>query len=448
MSGFLFISCVRFSLQLLLAESAFLIIFPRRERFWLRALSGGIGYLAVLKGVHLAVTSVPGSVLWVRILYYLTVFLMMQIYVLWCFEISWEELVFAGTGGYAAQHMAYSVSTILQYVLGYTDSNYWLWLWVHVLPFVLAALFVWFCFVRPNREKGELVKNDVRMIWLSLLLLFVTIIVSLMARSDGSELNNFLQRFICNIYGASCCLLILLLLFHIPRENKLSHEKETMEQIIQVMGERQQLSRENIEIINRKCHDIKHQLKALEDLEDKKQRSDYVKEIRDAISIYDAIYQTGNSALDSVLRDKGFLCQEYNIKFSCMVDGERLSFMDTLDIYALFGNALDNAIESVMREADEEKRLINMHVARNGGMLHIHIDNYCRESVTFEDGLPLTTKEDKNYHGIGVRSIRHIAEKYNGNVVMRYKKERFLLDLLLPIPLEKEGGSARYAGEA
>lgn len=433
MSGFLFISCIRFSFQLLLSESIFLGMFPRRKQFFLRAFSGGIAYLMILKLIHLAVTAIPGDVLAVRIGYYLSVFLLMQLYVFFCFEISLEELIFAGTGGYATQHMAYAFSVILQYVFDYTDADYWHWLLVHVLPFVLIALLTWLCFVKPNREKGELVRNDVRMIWLSLLLLFVTVIVSLIARSDSSAVNSFLQRFICNVYSAFCCLLILLLLFHIPRENKLSHEKEAMEQIIHVMGERQQISRENIEIINRKCHDIKHQLKALENLEDREERRGYVKEIRDAISIYDAIYQTGNSALDSVLRDKGFLCQEYNIKFSCMVDGESLSLMDTLDIYALFGNALDNAIESVMQEEDEEKRLINMHVTRNGKMLHIHIDNYCKDNLTFEDGLPLTTKQDKNYHGIGVRSIRHIAEKYNGNVVMRYKNARFLLDLLIPL---------------
>lgn len=45
-------------------------------------------------------------------------------------------------------------------------------------------------------------------------------------------------------------------------------------------------------------------------------------------------------------------------------------------------------------------------------------------------GLPLTTKEDKNFHGFGVRSIWYIVEKYKGDLLMRTSQERFLVDIL------------------
>ena len=82
------------------------------------------------------------------------------------------------------------------------------------------------------------------------------------------------------------------------------------------------------------------------------------------MAIYDNIYQTGNDALDLVLTEKSLLCDEYNIKLSSMIDGAALDFMNTTDVYALFGNLLDNAIESVMKEPDEEKRIISVQMAK------------------------------------------------------------------------------------
>ena len=50
--------------------------------------------------------------------------------------------------------------------------------------------------------------------------------------------------------------------------------------------------------------------------------------------------------------------------------------------------------------------------------------------MEFADGLPVTTKEDKNFHGFGVRSIRYLVEKYRGDMLMRAEEERFFVDIL------------------
>lgn len=63
----------------------------------------------------------------------------------------------------------------------------------------------------------------------------------------------------------------------------------------------------------------------------------------------------------------------------------------------------------------------------------------CRnEEICFEDGLPLTGKKDKAYHGFGVRSIRHIAEKYKGELVVKKKGDRFVSDIMIPVPDEAQ----------
>lgn len=202
-----------------------------------------------------------------------------------------------------------------------------------------------------------------------------------------------------------------------------------METMLHNLREQQRLSRESINIINIKCHDLKYRISKISRIEDARDQKEYIESVRNALAIYDNIFQTGNDALDLVLTEKSLLCNEHQIKLSSMVDGSILNFVNTTDVYALFGNLMDNAMESVMKEEDTEKRIISLTVSRRNKGTYIHMENYCGEPVEFEDELPVTTKEDKAYHGFGVRSIKYIVEKYGGSLLMRAERERFLVDI-------------------
>ena len=99
-------------------------------------------------------------------------------------------------------------------------------------------------------------------------------------------------------------------------------------------------------------------------------------------------------------------------------------------MYSLFGNIIDNAIECVRQYEEPEKRQIALRIGQQGGLISIRQENYCGEGLTFEDGLPQTTKADKAYHGFGTKSIRYVVEKYEG--IMRYHQEKdaFIIDIL------------------
>ena len=107
-------------------------------------------------------------------------------------------------------------------------------------------------------------------------------------------------------------------------------------------------------------------------------------------------------------------------------------FMDDMDISALFGNMLDNAIESVVKIKEREKRLIALHVIQDRQFIRIRTENYCEENVQFQDGIPITTKKDKRFHGYGMKSIKSTVEKYHGSVVAAQENNWFELKILLP----------------
>ena len=95
------------------------------------------------------------------------------------------------------------------------------------------------------------------------------------------------------------------------------------------------------------------------------------------VSIYDSSVRTGNETLDVLLANKSLQCEQRGIRFDRMIDGELLDFMKPADIYSLFGNAVDNAIEAVLRLDDDADRYVSMTVCKRKEMLSIHMSANC-----------------------------------------------------------------------
>ena len=106
--------------------------------------------------------------------------------------------------------------------------------------------------------------------------------------------------------------------------------------------------------------------------------------------------------------------------------------MDKTDIYALFGNLVDNAIEAVTKLSDAEKRIIDLTVRGVDNMVAISVSNYFDGNlVTDSDGLPTTTKSNTEYHGFGLKSIKYIVQKYDGDLTITTKDNLFTADIVL-----------------
>lgn len=100
---------------------------------------------------------------------------------------------------------------------------------------------------------------------------------------------------------------------------------------------------------------------------------------------------------------------------NCIADGTLLSALEASDMYSLFGNLLDNAISAVENLPDRSK-VIKLSVHELNGFPVIKIANDYEGELVFEGGLPRTTKENKAYHGFGMKSVKKICEKYNAEL--------------------------------
>jgi hypothetical protein len=225
------------------------------------------------------------------------------------------------------------------------------------------------------------------------------------------------------------CVFTVWMEYELLVNRKLASEKDTTERVLAERERQYEQSRESIEAINIKCHDLRHQIRALANggaIIDPAALADVARDV----AVYDAAVRTGNEALDTILTEKSLVCQREGITLTCVADGAALNFMAPADIYALFGNALDNAVEAARGAS---RRSISVVVRRTMGVTSISVENYydLGAQPTFEDGLPQTTKADKANHGFGMRSMRAIAERYGGTLVARAEDGTFSLDIMM-----------------
>ena len=230
---------------------------------------------------------------------------------------------------------------------------------------------------------------------------------------------------------------VMLYAYHVERcELHVQRELDAIQNILQNQYIQYRQSRESIEVINHKYHDLKHQIAVLRAEPDAAKRSAYLDGMEEEIRDYEAQNKTGNSVLDTVLTGKSMYCVRHGIELTCVADGGKLGFMDVMDICTIFGNMLDNAIECELGIKDKEKRLVHLTVYTKKDFLVIRCENYCPGRLEFQDGLPVSTKQDKAYHGYGIKSIRHAADKYGGTVVIHNRDGWFEISLMIPLQMK------------
>lgn len=231
--------------------------------------------------------------------------------------------------------------------------------------------------------------------------------------------------------------LVILFAYHILRqEMQVKYDLEAMRNILQSQYSQYRKSGESIEMVNRKYHDLKHQIAVLRAEQDSEKRLAFLDEMESEIRTYEARNKTGNSVVDTILTGKSMTCQRHEIELTSVVDGKLLNFIHVMDICTILGNALDNAIECAIQIEEKEKRLIHVEVLSKKDFVVLRFENYFEGNIQFENNQPATTKANKEYHGYGIKSIKYTVKKYNGWVTIDTKDNWFKLNVVIPLPRE------------
>lgn len=411
--------------KILLAEMLFCFLAPRRKYFWLRFIPCAVLFLAFpfFVGYYQPWMQI-GEFTFSFLLY----FIMSIALVHFCFQFSWQQAVFYCSSAYAIEHCFDSCRRIVNILFWKYEISLNIPLRLLLYLGIMSVVFTvaYFLFVRQIKKLDNSIVHNKFVLLVSVSTIFVTNIVSVWLDNVGYDIYH-------KVYDIIACILLLVVHYTLVYIFDLVKKNEVMKYIVNMNEEQHTLAKENIELINLKCHDIKHQIIGLRELTNNEQIKESLQSLEDAVIIYDSIVKTGNSTLDAILTEKKLYCERYRIRFSCIVDGARLDFMEDEDIYSLFSNALDNAIESVMNLEKEDARIISIKVSSVGRMLSIHFDNYSKQEIVWKNGLPMSTKKNYELHGYGMRSIRCVVEKYGGTMNVFQKENSFNLNILFPL---------------
>ncbi len=377
---------------------------------------------------------------WYNFTYILYWLLALGIFLL-CFHTTGKNLFFFGLAAYTVQNFASGCRNIMRALLFQGERNIPSRLVGLAFTVLLLLLYYNFFVRRLETRDPESPINNGSLIAFSVVVLFA---VNVFHMYWAWQIRVFPEDYdTVDIYGSvfsvTCTLVLLFLEFDVFRESVRQKEQHIIEQALAESIRQQQLAAQNVEIINRKCHDLKHQIAAMKLISNEEERNSSIEEIEKAVMIYDSSIKTGNHALDIILTQKSLICQKEHISFSCMVDAEALLFLDTVDIYSLFGNAVDNAIECVQRYEDSAQKQISLNVGKRGNIISICLENYCEDDLEFKDGLPVSRKGNSNFHGFGTKSIRYIVEKYGGMLTIYCTNRIFSLNIMF---LEKPASAA------
>ena len=346
----------------------------------------------------------------------------------------WTSL-FCSTAAYTAQNISSSAMSLVRLTaLGSDVSTFAEPLNTIASIMVFGSLYALFylLFVRRVQQESLLAIKDPQMLLLFAVVSLGVIGFDVLIKSLMYGGVGFVQTVLLRLVHLLVCVFVLFSEYQILYEQKSRADAAVLERILAERARQYEESRQNIDAINVKCHDIRHQIELL--AKDGGSGHDALASLAEEVSIYDSHVRTGNDVLDTVLSEKSLLCHRSGVTLSCIADGSALAHMSSMDIYSLFGNALDNALSAVRRLPDPEQRSISVIVRRHGSMVSIHVENRFEGHLVFESGLPVTTNSDKESHGFGTKSMRLVAQKYEGTLTMNARNGLFQTDIIMPIP--------------
>ncbi|MFP3154343.1 GHKL domain-containing protein [Lachnospiraceae bacterium ZAX-1] len=157
-----------------------------------------------------------------------------------------------------------------------------------------------------------------------------------------------------------------------------------------------------------------------------------IKELNKDVESGEMAIYSSNHVLNAILSEKNSEAEKYNIVFDAYVEpGSVLGMVADIDLIAILGNLLDNAIQAASESEGNRWIKIRIFMQEIGGFCIIKIINRFSSQIIIEKEKIVSTKKEKGIHGIGIKSVENMAEKYGGCFHCRVKEDMFEAVLLL-----------------
>lgn len=307
----------------------------------------------------------------------------------------------------------FHLSEFLNYGTAYGQISVWLF---HAL-LIIGALYI---LKKPNMTG----KTAFRFASIIVIITFISIITLsqqtiLFIADDTLDMWMILE----------VILMMAVLIFNINRQYEFEKELARLKTEQAELLERDYTTLNNAYAINAKLfHDFHNHIAFLRHLLSNAKLEEaiqYLDELQTPVQKITKTIWTGDEMVDYIINSKAATAKEHNIQYEAQVEFPRHTNLRSVDLCAILGNLLDNALEAAEQVPEKEKRFIQLTIRRINQMLIIKVENSFSNPIILQDGVLTTSKVKNGLHGWGLKSAQAAAEKYDGTVQTSYKDKVF-----------------------
>lgn len=165
------------------------------------------------------------------------------------------------------------------------------------------------------------------------------------------------------------------------------------------------------------AHDTRKHLAAISSLNSDQRIADYIEKLSEQLETYTKHCQSGNKTLDVIIDKYVTECELAGIQFYYDVRACNLIGIEAIDLVAILGNLLDNAIQSASNSAG---KTISFESFLRNSLYVIVLNNSCDDAPKTDGQHLISTKQDAELHGFGLKSVRKTLKKYGGDMNWEY----------------------------
>ncbi len=170
------------------------------------------------------------------------------------------------------------------------------------------------------------------------------------------------------------------------------------------------------------AHDAKNHLSAIKSLNTNSEIDEYISKMSERLNEYSRVSHSGNRILDVLINKYITECSLHGMEFYFDIKNNNLSHMEYDDIVTVLGNLLDNACEAAEKSI---RKQVSLETDKINGFSVVIVSNSCDIAPKFDSlNMPVTTKENKNMHGLGLKSVKRTVKKYLGDVEFNFNEKK------------------------
>lgn len=216
-----------------------------------------------------------------------------------------------------------------------------------------------------------------------------------------------------------------------------SIEKENLIFALQNQVEKQNMDMNYYSILEKQnedlriyAHDTKNHLNAIHNLNSNPEIDEYLNKMISRLKNYSSVCHSGNHMLDVIINKYVTECDMKGLKFSFDVFVTNLNYVKSDDLVTILSNSLDNAIEASELSVNKTISLATDHINTYDV---ITIVNSCDNPPKTKGDELVTTKRNKDIHGLGIKSIRKALNQYGGDYQWEYNEGKGEFTLMISL---------------